>query len=74
MLPDGGMGKIVNVLIAIVTIQIIATGVNLFPNLNTYYANFIWSGLLIVVLIMSTRVGKGGLFGLKLGGKKCLKA
>jgi len=74
VLPDGGMGKIVNVLIAIVTIQIIATGVNLFPNLNTYYANFIWGGLLIVVLIMSTRVGEGGLFGLKLGVKKRLKA
>jgi succinyl-diaminopimelate desuccinylase len=44
---------------------IIATGVNLFPNLNTYYANFIWGGLLIVVLIMSTQVGGGGPFGLR---------
>ena len=74
VLPDGGMGRIVNVLIAIVTIQIIATGVNMFPNLNTYYASLIWGGLLIVVLILSTRVGEGGLFGLKLGGKKQLKA
>jgi len=74
VLPDGGMGKIGNVLIAIVTIQIIATGVNMFPSLNTYYASLIWGGLLIIVLIMSTRVGEGGLFGLKLGGKKRLKA
>ena len=74
VLPNGGMGKIGNVLIAIVTIQIIATGVNMFPTLNTYYASLIWGGLLIVVLIMSTKVGEGGLFGLKLGGKKRLKA
>ena len=67
VLPDGGMGKIGNVLIAIVTIQIIATGVNMFPSLNTYYASLIWGGLLIVVLIMSTRVGEGGL---KLPGMK----
>ncbi|MBQ3305057.1 MAG: ABC transporter permease [Clostridia bacterium] len=74
VLPDGGMGKIVNVLIGIVTIQIIATGVNMFSNLNTYYSSLIWGGLLIIVLIMSTKVGEGGLFGLKLGGKKRLKA
>ena len=66
VLPDGGMGKIGNVLIAIVTIQIIATGVNMFPSLNTYYASLIWGGLLLVVLLLSTRMGQGGLFGLKL--------
>ena len=55
-LPDGGMGKISDILIALVTIQIIATGVNLFPKLNTYYASLIWGGLLIVVLIMSTKM------------------
>ena len=66
VLPDGGMGRIGNVLIAIITIQIIATGVNMFSNLNTYYASLIWGALLLVVLIMSTRM-EGGL--LKLGRK-----
>ncbi len=65
VLPDGGTGKIGNVLIAIVTIQIIATGVNMFPNLNTYYASLIWGALLLVVLIMSTRISDGGLFKLR---------
>ena len=46
-------------MIAIVTIQIIATGVNMFPNLNTYYASLIWGGLLLVVLIMSSRMDGG---------------
>ena len=65
VLPDGGMGRIGNVLVAIVTIQIIATGVNMFPNLNTYYASLIWGALLLVVLVMSTRISDGSLFKLK---------
>ena len=75
VLPDGGMGRIGNVLISIITIQAIATGVNMFSNLNTYYSSLIWGGMLILVLIMSTRVGEGGLFGLKLlSTKKAQKA
>ena len=58
-IPDGGMGKISNILLSIVTVQIIATGINLFGNLNTYYSNLIWGGMLIIVLIMSTQVGSG---------------
>ena len=68
VLPDGGMGKIGNVLIAIVTIQIIATGVNMFQSLNTYYASLIWGGLLLVVLVMST--GAWGDFVKRLGRKQ----
>lgn len=61
VLPNGGMGKILNVLITIFTIQIIATGVNLFPKLNTYYASLIWGGLLVIVLILSTKMTDEGL-------------
>jgi len=56
VLPDGGMGKIFNVLLAIVTIQIIATSVNMFPELNTYYGSLIWGGLLLVVLMATSRL------------------
>ena len=58
-IPDGGQGKISNILLSIVTVQIIATGINLFGNLNTYYSSLIWGGMLIIVLIMSTQVGSG---------------
>ena len=58
-IPDGGQGKISNILLSIVTVQIIATGVNLFPNLNTYYSSLIWGGMLVIVLIISTQVGSG---------------
>lgn len=56
VLPDGGMGKIFNVLLSIVAIQIIASGVNMFSQLNSYYASLIWGGLLIIVLILSTKM------------------
>ncbi len=59
VLPDGGTGKIFNVLLSIVAIQIISTGVNMFPDLNAYYSNLIWGGLLIIVLILSTKMGSG---------------
>ncbi|MBQ9968827.1 MAG: ABC transporter permease [Oscillospiraceae bacterium] len=60
VLPDGGMGKIRDVLLAILTIQCIATGVNLFPSMNTYYGSLIWGGLLIIVLIASTKMTDNG--------------
>ncbi len=59
VLPDGGMGKISNVLLAIVTIQIISSCVNMFSQLNTYYASMIWGGLLIIVLILGTKLNSG---------------
>ncbi len=60
VLPDGGMGKIFNVLLAVVSIQIISSGVNMFSNLNPYHASLIWGGLLILVLILSTKFTGGG--------------
>jgi simple sugar transport system permease protein len=56
VLPDGGMGKIFNVLISIITIQVIATCVNMFPELNSYYGNLIWGTLLLVVLMATSRL------------------
>lgn len=56
VLPEGGMGKIFNVLIAIVTIQIIATGVNMFPELNTYYSSLISAVMLLLLLMVTSRL------------------
>lgn len=56
VLPDGGMGKIFNVLVSIITIQIIASGVNMFPDLNAYYSSLISSVLLLIVLMATTRL------------------
>ena len=57
-----GYGKITDVLLAIIIVQIISSGVNMFPQLNTYYASLIWGGLLLIVLILSTRMTGEGFF------------
>ena len=54
ILPDGGIGKMGNLIFSILIIQIITSGVNMFSDLNTYHGSFIYGGLLIVVLILST--------------------
>ncbi|MDO5422607.1 MAG: ABC transporter permease [Eubacteriales bacterium] len=70
VLPDGGMGKIINVLLSVIVIQIIASGVNMFSNLNPYHASLIWGGLLILVLIFSTRMNGESTFSKLLKPKK----
>lgn len=57
--PNGGVGKIFNVLLAVVAIQIISTGVNLYSFMNSYWANFIWGAMLVVVLVLSTKLVDG---------------
>lgn len=56
VLPDGGIGKIINVLISIVIIQVISSCVNMFPELNSYYGNLIWGAMLVIVLMATTRL------------------
>ncbi|MFV0466367.1 MAG: ABC transporter permease [Lachnospiraceae bacterium] len=54
ILPDGGIGKIGNMIFSVLIIQMITSGVNMFSGLNTYHGSFIYGGLLIIVLILST--------------------
>jgi len=56
VLPVGGMGKIRNVLIAIFTIQVISTGVNMFPQLNVFYRELVSAVLLLAVLVATSMV------------------
>ena len=59
ILPDGGIGKMFNLIFSILIIQIITSGVNMFSDLNTYHGSFIYGTLLVIVLILSTFLGKG---------------
>ncbi|MDO4622170.1 MAG: ABC transporter permease [Eubacteriales bacterium] len=68
ILPDGGIGKIGNMIFSVLIIQMITSGVNMFKGLNTYHGSFIYGTLLVIVLILSTYMdGKGFKF---LKGKK----
>lgn len=60
ILPDGGIGKIGNMIFSVLIIQIITSGVNMFSGLNTYHGSFIYGGLLILVLILSTYMDGNG--------------
>ena len=66
--PNGGVGKIGNIIFSVLIIQIITSGVNMFGNLNTYHASMIYGGLLVIVLIISTFMD--GTSALKLPKKK----
>lgn len=61
ILPDGGIGKIGNMIFSVFIIQIITSGVNMFSALNTYHGSFIYGGLLVIVLILSTFMKGDGL-------------
>ena len=67
--PDGGVGKIGNILFSVLIIQMITSGVNMFANLNTYHASMIYGGLLVLVLVLSTFMDGSG-FKFKLPKKK----
>ena len=54
VLPIGGLGKARNVLISIITIQVISSGVNMFPELNVFYRDLISAALLLVVLVVTS--------------------
>lgn len=59
ILPDGGIGSIGNMIFSILIIQMVTSGVNMFQGLNTYHASMIYGGLLVLVLVLSTRMGSG---------------
>lgn len=49
----GGKGKLGNVVLSILIVQIISTGVNQFPTLNNNVRSFIWGVLLIFMMIIN---------------------
>ncbi len=56
VLPVGGIGKISNVFISVVTIQIITSGVNMFAELNAYYSSLFSAALLLIVLMVTSNL------------------
>ncbi len=51
--PDGGFGKVGGVTIAILILQIMSSGLNLFPEISNFYRQMIWGGVLLFVLTMN---------------------
>lgn len=57
--PNGGRGKLLGVVLAIVTLQILSSGLNLFPQISNFYRDLIWGGVLLFVIATSNVRGGG---------------
>lgn len=49
--PNGGFGNVVGVTIAILILQVLSSGFNMFPGISNFYRNIIWGAVLILVVI-----------------------
>ncbi len=54
--PNGGFGKIMGVTLAILILQMLSSGLNMFENVSNFYRDVIWGGVLILVLLMNYAV------------------
>ncbi|MFA5851107.1 MAG: ABC transporter permease [Spirochaetales bacterium] len=51
--PNGGFGTITGVTIAILILQFLSSGLNMFNNISNFYRDVIWGGVLILVLVFN---------------------
>jgi simple sugar transport system permease protein len=56
--PKGGFGNIQGVTIAIIILQFLSSGLNMFENISNFYRDIIWGGVLILVLIFNYVINK----------------
>ncbi len=49
--PNGGFGKVRGVVIAILILQVLSSGFNMFPQISNFYRNIIWGAVLILVVV-----------------------
>ena len=49
--PNGGFGKVSGVTVAILILQVLSSGFNMFPQISNFYSNIIWGAVLILVVI-----------------------
>lgn len=51
--PDGGYGKVGGVAIAILILQILSSGLNMFPTISNFYRPLIWGTVLLIVMVVN---------------------
>jgi simple sugar transport system permease protein len=56
--PNGGFGTIGGVTIAILILQMLSSGLNMFENVSNFYRDVIWGGTLILVLLLNWFVAR----------------
>ena len=51
--PYGGSGNIAGVTLAILILQFLSSGLNMFNNVSNFYRDVIWGGVLLLVLVVN---------------------
>ncbi len=49
--PNGGSGRIIGVILSVFTLQILSSGLNMFPNISSFYRPLIWGSVLLIVIV-----------------------
>lgn len=49
--PNGGSGRIIGVILSVFTLQILSSGLNMFPNISNFYRPLIWGSVLLIVIV-----------------------
>jgi len=56
--PNGGFGTVQGVTVAVLILQFLSSGLNMFENVSNFYRDLIWGGVLILVLIFNYAINK----------------
>jgi simple sugar transport system permease protein len=56
--PNGGFGNIAGVTLAILILQFLSSGLNMFNNISNFYRDVIWGGVLILVLVFNSLLAR----------------
>jgi len=51
--PNGGKGRISGVVFAILVLQMLSSGLNMFPQISNFYKPLIWGGVLLLVMTLN---------------------
>jgi simple sugar transport system permease protein len=51
--PYGGSGNVAGVTLAILILQFLSSGLNMFNNVSNFYRDVIWGGVLLLVLVVN---------------------
>ena len=49
--PNGGSGRLFGVVLAVLILQVLSSGLNMFPNVSNFYRPLIWGGVLLAVMV-----------------------
>jgi len=51
--PNGGFGKVKNIILAICILQALSSGFNIYPSINNFIRNLIWGTVLVSVMCIN---------------------